>query len=227
MEQSGSNICVPLHTTITNRISTCKNSEQYITNFLQNLLPSSDTKDIVDELRKDFIFSKQRLREKRKTRHRGKLLTNKKRAELGLRKVDYRLGLKYEDLLPLNELWLKYMKQMLGEKFFANVPLNPLDPTWESVNQQLIKADFHGAEILVLKSKCPSLVGQGGIVIQDTKNVFRVCSKDNITRTIPKDVVFLNINLGKMKLQLFGKELSVKPAERTVKKLKAVRAYEL
>lgn len=147
--------------------------------------------------------------------------------ELGLRKVGSKYGMKYDDLLPLNELWLKYMKEMLGDKFFTNIPQDPLDPNWESVNQQLMKADFHGAEISVAQSKCPSLVGQGGIIIQDTKNAFRVCGRDNIIRTIPKDVIVISIYLGQIKLELFGKELSIKPTERTVKKFKAARAFEL
>ena len=37
---------------ITKQISTCENSEQYITNFLQNALPSTDTGSIANELRK-------------------------------------------------------------------------------------------------------------------------------------------------------------------------------
>ncbi|KAG7203835.1 hypothetical protein KM043_013846 [Ampulex compressa] len=95
------------------------------------------------------------------------------------------------------------------------------------MNQQLMKADFHGAKILVVKSKCPSLVGLGGIVIQDTKNAFRICCTDNIIRTIPKDVVLLDIILGEVKLQVFAKELSTRPAERIVKKYKNTRMFEL
>lgn len=221
------NICTPLPGTITNQISTCRNSEQYITNYLQNLLPSSDSKAIENELKKNFIFSKQKISQARRSKRRGKLLSNKKRMELGLRNVGSEYGMKYNDLLPLNDLWLKYMKEMLGEKFFKNIPQDPLDPNWESVNQQLMKADFHGAEILVIQSKCPSLVGQGGIIIQDTKNAFRICGKDNRIRTIPKDVIIMNIHLGQNKLELFGKEISIKPTERTVKKFKAARAFEL
>lgn len=91
--------------------------------------------------------------------------------------------MKYVDLLPLNQLWLNYMQQLLGNAFFTNTPTDPTDSNWEIVNQQLIKADYHGAEILIIGSKCPSLVGLTGIVIQDTKNTFRICGKDNIIRS--------------------------------------------
>lgn len=104
--------------------------------------------------------------------------------QLGLRKVGCKNDMKYNDLLPLNQLWLNYMERMLGSKFFINTPTDPTDPNWENVNQQLIKADFHGAKISVVGSKCPSLVGLNGIVIQDTKNTFRICGKDDTVRSM-------------------------------------------
>ncbi|XP_043260928.1 ribonuclease P protein subunit p29 isoform X1 [Colletes gigas] len=227
MAESNQNVCLTLPKNITKQISTCKNSEQYIINFLQNTLPSNDSNSIADELRKSFILSKHKNNWNRKKRCKGKLLTSRKRMQLGLRKIGYKDGMKYNDLLPLNQLWLNYMQQMLGDKFFSNVPKDPTDSNWETVNQQLIKADFHGAEISVVGSKCPSLIGLHGIVIQDSKNTFRICGKDNIIRTIPKDVIIMNIYLKQIKLELFGKDISIKPADRTIKKLKSGRIYEL
>lgn len=104
--------------------------------------------------------------------------------QLGLRKIGCKNGMKYNDLLPLNQLWLNYMQQMLGSKLLTNIPKDPTDSNWETVNQQLIKADFHGAEIAIVGSKCPSLIGLNGIIIQDTKNTFRICGKDNIIRSM-------------------------------------------
>ncbi|XP_076636605.1 ribonuclease P/MRP subunit POP4 isoform X2 [Colletes latitarsis] len=194
------NVCLTLPKNITKQISTCKNSEQYIINFLQNTLPPNDSNSIADELRKSFILSKHKNKWNKKKRCKGKLLTSRKRMQLGLRKIGYKDSMKYNDLLPLNQLWLNYMEQML---------------------------DFHGAEISVVGSKCPSLIGLHGIVIQDSKNTFRICGKDNIIRTIPKDVIIMNIYLNQIKLELFGKDISIKPADRTIKKLKSGRIYEL
>ena len=44
---------------------------------------------------------------------------------------------------------------------------------------QLLKSDFHGAEIEVTKSKCFNLVGLKGTVIQETFSTFKIakCSK--------------------------------------------------
>lgn len=227
MAQAHHGICLTLPKRITKQISTCENSEQYITNFLQNALPSSDTGSIADELRKSLILVKHRNKWNKRRRCKGKLLTSRKRMQIGLRKINCTGDMKYTDVLPLNQLWLNYMQQVLGTKNFTNIPKDPTDPNWENVNQQLIKADFHGAEISVVRSKCPSLVGLSGIVIQDTKNTFRICAKDNVIRTIPKDVTVMNIYLKEIKLEFFGKDLSIRPTERTIKKFKCGRVYEL
>lgn len=50
------NICLTLPNTITNRVSTSEDSDQYIINFLQNMLPHNDMKTVEDELRKVTIL---------------------------------------------------------------------------------------------------------------------------------------------------------------------------
>ncbi|KAG7203834.1 hypothetical protein KM043_013845 [Ampulex compressa] len=87
MDDAAQKVCATLPSSITNSITTCANSEQYVINFLQNLLPTSDCKSIGDELRKTFIFNKHRAKSKQKLKQKKKLLSTKKRMELGLRKV--------------------------------------------------------------------------------------------------------------------------------------------
>ncbi|XP_061132081.1 ribonuclease P protein subunit p29 isoform X5 [Syngnathus typhle] len=48
-----------------------------------------------------------------------------------------------------------------------------------SVQQKLLKADFHGAIITVVRSKCPSYVGTTGILIQEFKHVFKMITKQD------------------------------------------------
>jgi RNase P/RNase MRP subunit p29 len=43
----------------------------------------------------------------------------------------------------------------------------------------LQKADFHGALLKVVRSKCSSLVGVQGIILMDTKGTFQIICKDN------------------------------------------------
>ena len=51
-----------------------------------------------------------------------------------------------------------------------------------------MKADFHGAIMTVVRSTCPPFVGTRGIVLQETENVFRFITKQNLIKTIPKAV---------------------------------------
>lgn len=44
---------------------------------------------------------------------------------------------------------------------------------------------------------------------------------------IPKYNVIINIYLKNIKLEFFGKDLSIRPTERTIKKFKCGRIYEL
>lgn len=130
-----------------------------------------------------FIFNKFKVKHRPKIDYRGKFLSVRKRLRLGLCKIGYGNNIKYSDVMPLNQLWLKYMREMLGNKSFTSIPENSTNPNWENINQQLIKADFHGAKISIIKSRCPTLVGLKGIVIQDTKNSFRICGTDNVIRS--------------------------------------------
>ncbi|XP_011698627.1 PREDICTED: ribonuclease P protein subunit p29 [Wasmannia auropunctata] len=213
-------VCAPLPKSQTSHIKICENTQQYVINFLQNLLPPSDHKAISDELRKTFIFNKIKPKPKQKVK-KGKFFSARKRLRFGLGRIGNKNQMRYSDLLPLNQLWLQYMREMLGVESFADIPRDPSSPHWENANLQLMKADFHGAKISIDRSRCPSLVGVMGIVIQDTKNTFRVCGMDNVIRTIPKDVVKINVYLDDgVTLKALGRELSIRPAERAVKKFK-------
>ena len=49
---------------------------------------------------------------------------------------------------------------------------------------KLLKADYHGAMVTVSASKCPSLIGQTGIVVMETKNTFQIIRKDDKLRSM-------------------------------------------
>lgn len=58
------------------------------------------------------------------------------------------------------------------------------DKNWDQLSSQLYKADYHGAKVRVVRSKCPSYVGVEGIVVMDTKNTFRILAQDNVVRSM-------------------------------------------
>lgn len=81
---------------------------------------------------------------------------------------------KYEIYVPLHTMWLGYMWEILGmkegEKSFV---------TAQSAGSKLGSADYHGAEITVVRSRCVGMVGLAGIVVRDTKFTFQVITKKN------------------------------------------------
>lgn len=72
---------------------------------------------------------------------------------------------RYADYEELSQLWQEYIQDLLGS-FSATSP------------NKILKADFHGASIRIVRAKCPSLVGKEGIVIQETQNVFRIVTPE-------------------------------------------------
>lgn len=92
--------------------------------------------------------------------------------------------LTYKDVLPLHKLWTGYMKELLGINKFSEIKpkMNPADSNYENFTQHIMRADFHGAMITVFESKCASYVRVKGIIIVETKNIFRIISENNKVR---------------------------------------------
>lgn len=110
-----------------------------------------------------------------------KTLSRKQYADLGLFHLPTKT-LKYTDLMPLHELWKGYMSKHLPLKH-GMLPPSVEDSTYDAFSKVLVKSDFHGAIVTVVRSRCPSLVGTNGIVAMDTKNTFKVLGKDNKLRS--------------------------------------------
>lgn len=56
-----------------------------------------------------------------------------------------------------------------------------------SVATRLCSADFHGAELEVVRSRCVSRVGVKGIVVKDSRFVFEVVTKGDGVKILPKE----------------------------------------
>lgn len=81
---------------------------------------------------------------------------------------------KYEIYVGLHKLWLGYIWEILGLKDGVKKVV-----TAQSAGPILASADFHGAEVLVVRSRCAGRVGCTGIVLKDTKFTFEVITKKN------------------------------------------------
>lgn len=125
-------------------------------------------------------------RKKKKPMRPSKALSRKQSSDLGLYTLPTK-ALKYTDMMALHELWMQYIYDHLrsflvtenGEQRIPHVYEN----TYDAFSKALVKSDFHGANITVIGSKSPSLVGQNGIVAMETKNTFKIVGKDNQTRS--------------------------------------------
>lgn len=137
-------------------------------NHQTQLLPTKTKKSTNQQKRKE-------------KRRKNKTLTRKEYADLGLFTLPTN-SIKYNDLLPLHNLWIQYIREFLSLTSDTKVP-QIFDVNYENFSKLLNKIDFHGAQLTVIRSKCPSLVGVNGIVAMDTKNTFKICGKDNKLRS--------------------------------------------
>lgn len=196
-----------------------KESTESVINFLKSNIPKSDLPNIETELKKDFVLAKRRSKayKKKGKKKKTRSLTRKEKKSLGFYVLP-RNSVKYDDMLPMHEIWTDYISQMLE----LNKPIPDCSSkSWETFAQTLYKADFHGSMLKVIRSKCPSYVFKQGICVMDTRNTFKIVSKDNIVTTIPKRQCVFEMQVRNVKLMLFGKNLCVRPAERSTKKVKS------
>ena len=119
---------------------------------------------------------------RREPKKQRKHLSRKGLKKIGLYSLP-KTSLKYKDFLPLNQLWCSYIQEQFGNIDLNKKPLTIGTLHYEQISQLILKSDFHGAKVNVIRSKCPSLIGINGIVILDTKQTWQVIGKDNILRS--------------------------------------------
>jgi ribonuclease P protein subunit POP4 len=87
---------------------------------------------------------------------------------------------KYEIYEPLNRMWIGYIQEVLGLEEGGGLITNV-------AAAKLCSADFHGAELEVVRSRCVSRVGVKGIVVKDSKFVFEVVTRGDRVKILPKE----------------------------------------
>ncbi|ETN41840.1 uncharacterized protein HMPREF1541_03777 [Cyphellophora europaea CBS 101466] len=153
-------------------------------------------------------------------------LSAAERRELGiydLKKEEVR----YETYRGLHALWNGYMLEVLG----VTREGRPVDG-WErrEVTPQgqgplLASADFHGAEVEVVRCVDGGKVGMKGVVVRDTKFTFVIVLEGDRVRTMMKKgaVFAYHITLPdgrKVKLEVNGDAFEYRPVERAGRKFK-------
>ncbi|KAK0627298.1 Rof/RNase P-like protein [Immersiella caudata] len=116
-------------------------------------------------------------KEQRKKALKPKPLSATQRRKLGLYDVP-REGQKYAVFEPLHNLWVGYIQEVLGNETYSS---------GDAPGAKLASADFHGAEVEVVRSGCVSRVGIKGIVIKDSKFAFEIITRKNRVKLVPKE----------------------------------------
>ncbi|CAN0066331.1 ribonuclease P protein subunit p29 isoform X1 [Lampetra fluviatilis] len=148
----------------------------------------------------------------------GRPLSSRERRRLGL--FDIRPeNQRYALFLPLHQLWLQYIDDLFGGLKSTTRS--------EQIQMKMLKADLHGAIITVEKSKCPTYVGTTGIMIQELKNVFKIITKDDKLKVIPKRKSIFTVAFGGFVSHIYGSMLCMRSSERSAKKFKAKGSVDL
>ncbi|XP_046387044.1 ribonuclease P protein subunit p29 isoform X2 [Ischnura elegans] len=191
--------------------------------FLETSLPESDQKGIDKELKRNIILCKLRNADSRKISQRNakKELSLREKRKLGLFKIK-KYSFKFRDFIALHELWKDYMNKCLAVEFLEKTgwTASPEDKRWPQFTQSLLKADYHGAYVQVVRSKCSSLVGLGGIIIFETRGTFKIIGEDDIVRVVPKQSSLFKFKLNGYEYVILGQHFCYRPSERSVKKIK-------
>lgn len=129
--------------------------------------------------------------------------------------------LKYRFYEPLHAMWLGYIQEVLGE--------NCMPVTGPAV-AKLCSADFHGAELQVVRSRCVGRVGARGIVVKDSKFAFEIVTREDTRKLIPKEHTVFKFEVpqpgreGKEKknlaFELHGNQFIYRAADRANRKFK-------
>ncbi|XP_076577830.1 ribonuclease P protein subunit p29 isoform X1 [Chaetodon auriga] len=126
---------------------------------------------------------------------------------------------RYKLFLPLHELWRQYITDLCSGLKPTSSP--------QFVQQKLLKADFHGAIITVVRSKCPSYVGTTGILVQEFKHVFKIITKEDKLKVIPKRNSVFAVEINGFISHIYGSKFEQRASERSAKKFKVRGTIDL
>ncbi|KAF2725673.1 RNase P/MRP, p29 subunit [Polychaeton citri CBS 116435] len=87
---------------------------------------------------------------------------------------------------PLHEMWCRYIRDVLG----MGQGDSETRKTWidgTSAGPVLASADYHGALLEVVRSRCAGRVGLRGIIVKDTKYTFEIVTRRDELKTVPKE----------------------------------------
>ncbi|XP_069757803.1 ribonuclease P protein subunit p29 isoform X2 [Narcine bancroftii] len=193
-----------------------KTSAKFVTSFLRSSVPQLRPEEVQNYLYKSLplLCPTTKLKKKKKR----KCLSAKERRDLRIFELKPEQQ-RYELFLPLHELWKQYIRDLC----------NGLKPqmSMNMIQTKLMKADFHGAIVTVVKSKCPSNVGTTGIILQEMKHIFKIITVENKLKVIPKQNNIFSVEIDGFISYIYGNMFQLRSSERSVKKFKGKGSIDL
>ncbi|KAM4722998.1 ribonuclease P protein subunit p29 [Rhinophrynus dorsalis] len=197
-----------------------KKAESFVNAFLKHSMPKLKKQTLQECLERKAVVLEHcyKKKKKRKKRNKSKGLTAKERREMKIFEIKPEQQ-RYELFVPLHELWKQYIRDVC----------NGLRPNTQPqmIQNKLLKADLHGALVMVSKSKCPSYVGLKGIILQETKHVFKIISEDDQLKVVPKLNCVFSVEIDGFISYIYGSKFQMRSSERSAKKFKGKGSIDL
>ncbi|KAF2084170.1 RNase P/MRP, p29 subunit [Saccharata proteae CBS 121410] len=195
------------------------------------LLPTQpDTTNARGLRQRDRLRRAERLRRSQKP----KPLSARQKRALGIYDIPAAQR-KYDIYVPLHGMWCGYIREILGlrQDGDGDAAGHVQYVTKEAAGAKLASADFHGAELEVVRSRCVGRVGTKGIVVRDTKFTFEIITKGDRIKTIPKEHTIFSFELPLadgargLVFELHGSRFENRAPDRVNKKFKAHTSADL
>ncbi|XP_057890100.1 ribonuclease P protein subunit p29 isoform X1 [Melospiza melodia melodia] len=194
-------------------------AKTFVHAFLKRSMPKMKDEAIQDMLsRKAVVLEHYHKKQTKQKRKKTKGFTAKQRRELRLFEIEPEQQ-RYAIFLPLHELWKQYIRDLCHG-------LKP-DAQPHMIQSKLLKADLHGAIVTVTKSKCPSYVGITGIILQEFKHIFKIITKEDKLKVVPKLNNVFSLELDGFISYIYGSKFLLRASERSAKKFKLKGTIDL
>ncbi|KAF2103581.1 putative ribonuclease P complex subunit Pop4 [Rhizodiscina lignyota] len=158
--------------------------------------PSSPPPSVIDA-RAQRQNERQKRRELRRRSNKPRPLSAKQKRQLSVYEIPDSEK-RWELYVGLNRIWAGYMREILGigrTDELKSAHGRGSFATAASAGPMLASADFHGAEVEVVRSKCVSRVGLKGIVVKDTKFTFEIITRKNEIKFVPKEHTIFRVEV--------------------------------
>lgn len=118
---------------------------------------------------------------------------------------------KYANFVPLLEMWNTYMGEVIGSGGMKGPE-----------GEKLLKCDYHGAMMEVVRCRSPSRIGIRGICIKENRNTFELITENNQLKLIPKEMTVFKVTVDTvgLKYEIFGSQFLSRAADRAGRKFK-------